>query len=122
MLPPSKWLQLKSGYMVVCHKFLVFSPQMISGEIHITFGNFWCLLNASFCVYMRFTELAFILVSMNAATDRQTFMNCSESRSLKRYFHLSGTNLYLCERPLVLDYSDCCCFKPPNRPNVLVFL
>lgn len=102
------------------HKFLVFSPQMISGEIHITFVNFWCLLNASFCVYVRFTDLTFIIASINAARDDQTFMNCRESRSLKRYFHLSGTNLYLCDCFLVLDYSNCCCLKPPNRmwPNV----
>lgn len=114
----------KSGYTVVWHQFLVFTPQMISGEIHVTFVNFWCLLNASFGVSMRFTDVTFILASVSAARDRQTFTKCRESRSLKRYFHLSGTDLYLCDCPLVLDYSDCCCLKPPqqNVAQRLVFL
>lgn len=82
-------------------------------------------LNASFCVYLKFTDLTFITTSVNTArVERQTFMNFSESRSFEEIFSSNRSQLVSMWLSSCTQFQWLLLFKtPPNimRPNVWSF-
>lgn len=80
------------------HRFLLISPQMVSGVICTIFAVFWCL-SMPVSAFIWDEQIASCHV---AKLEPQTFTNCRESRSLRRSSHLTGP-AWVHVTPLVLD-------------------